>query len=266
MLASAGQGFGVRVWDHETGKQRAFLLCLSEVFSLAFAPDGKTLVAGGLDGLIHRWEVGTWKPLAPLQGHRGRVAGLAFTPNGAQLLSMSWDKTCRLWNWPDGRLAHEFYAPFDTFSGIGLSPDGWEFIWVGNEASIRVWDLTSKKEQVLSSETRGLAACYSPAGEWFAVSQSSGLIVLHDAHTKKVLRKTRSHSGGVRAMAFSPDGKVLASAGLDNTVRIWDAMTFLEMATFEGPLDELRALVWAPDGETLAAAGHDGKIWLWRRK
>ncbi|HYT87718.1 MAG TPA: WD40 repeat domain-containing protein, partial [Gemmataceae bacterium] len=66
--------------------------------SLAFAPDGRTLAAGGYDGRIHIWETGSRQVRRVLQGHRGWVQSLAFTSDGKRLASGSSDATVLLWD------------------------------------------------------------------------------------------------------------------------------------------------------------------------
>src|SRR5262249_56432440 len=69
-LASAGEDGTVRLWDLPSGKEVGRLEGHDDVYAVAFSPDGKTLVSGGLDnnassgdvnkinGSAHIWDVG----------------------------------------------------------------------------------------------------------------------------------------------------------------------------------------------------------------
>jgi WD40 repeat protein len=65
---------------------------------LAFAPDGKTLAAGGSSGVIYLWEIGTAKVRGIFTGHRARVMSLDFSPDGARLISGGHDTTALIWD------------------------------------------------------------------------------------------------------------------------------------------------------------------------
>jgi WD40 repeat protein len=74
------------------------------VFSVAFGPDGHTLVSSGGDGTVRLWgltDPAHPGPLGePLHGDTGAVFSVAFSPDGHTLASGSNDDTIRLWPTP----------------------------------------------------------------------------------------------------------------------------------------------------------------------
>ena len=69
------------------------------IWSLAFSPDGRTLVSGSrLE--IRLWDVVTGEQKGTLTGHEHDVLSLAFSPDGRTLASGGglWDYTLRLWD------------------------------------------------------------------------------------------------------------------------------------------------------------------------
>src|SRR5689334_9536241 len=56
------------------------------VFAVAFAPDGKTVAAAGLD-VIHVWDVAAGKELRRFGGKEQEIFALAFAPDGKLLVS-----------------------------------------------------------------------------------------------------------------------------------------------------------------------------------
>ena len=74
------------------------------VYSVAFAPDGKTLAtgSGSRDQTVKLWDVTTGKELATLKGHTrypSAVVSVAFAPDGKTLATVSWDMTVNVKLW-----------------------------------------------------------------------------------------------------------------------------------------------------------------------
>ncbi len=73
----------IRLWDVATGKTRFVFDCYEGDFcSLAFSPDGQTIVSGNENGLIRVWEVKTGKEVLRLQDRAYPLDALALSPDG----------------------------------------------------------------------------------------------------------------------------------------------------------------------------------------
>jgi WD40 repeat protein len=68
--------------------------------TLAFSPDGRYALSGGMDQSVRLWHVGTGKELCRFFGHLDYIAHVAFSPDGRYALSCSNDTTIRLWRLP----------------------------------------------------------------------------------------------------------------------------------------------------------------------
>jgi WD40 repeat protein len=58
-----------------------------KVTSVAFSPDGKTLVSGSMDSTVKLWSVESAKRMATLHKVGGNVTSAAFCPDGKTLAS-----------------------------------------------------------------------------------------------------------------------------------------------------------------------------------
>jgi hypothetical protein len=86
------------LWEVATGKAIHELAGRAEgVFNLAFAPDGRTLVAGSDDGTIIRWESLSSEEISRHGKHVGSVVGLAYSPSGRVLASAGTEGTLAVW-------------------------------------------------------------------------------------------------------------------------------------------------------------------------
>jgi WD40 repeat protein len=86
-LASSGDDNLVSVRDAASGELRAALRGhLSELLSLAFTPDGRTLASSAADGTVRLWHLPTWRELGVL--HDGEnLRDLEFVEQGSTLMA-----------------------------------------------------------------------------------------------------------------------------------------------------------------------------------
>ncbi len=71
--------------------------------SVAFSPDGKTILTGSYDNLACLYDVETGNQLLQLKGHKEEINALAFSPDGRIILTGSRDVTARLWDAKTGK-------------------------------------------------------------------------------------------------------------------------------------------------------------------
>jgi WD40 repeat protein len=147
LLAASGRGdAGVYLLDLA---QRKLIQTLppapngSNVYSVAWSPDGKRLAAGDGDGNVEVFDVRSGNRLAGARLHTAHVYSLVWSEDGRRVVSGSEDRTVRVW---DPENCNEFLR-LDTPScenhQLLWSPDGRKIIAAGNNGEVSIWDATA---------------------------------------------------------------------------------------------------------------------------
>lgn len=94
--------------------------------SVAFSPDGYSLVSASADQTISLWDVGSGQCDKALQGHSDWVRAVTMSSNGQTLASGSDDETIKLWDVKTGSelktlRANRFYEGMNITGVTGLT-------------------------------------------------------------------------------------------------------------------------------------------------
>jgi WD40 repeat protein len=207
----------LRLWDTATMKEGVQLEGnLHRIYSVAFSPDGKTIVAGsGGGGHLLRphgevtvWDAATGKQQTILkgEGRRDIVQAVVFSPDGKTLAAAStrWSEArakgerpkvteaIQLWDVATWRLQRVFVGHGRSVRSMAFTPDGQTLVST-DMSDVRLWDAATGKERALVKDAN------------------------HETDT----------------FAISPDGKKLATACQefsykDGTVQLWDMAKLLQ--------------------------------------
>jgi RNA polymerase sigma factor (sigma-70 family) len=263
----------VKLWDVAGRKELASFDGHSDVvFSVAFAPDGKTFASAGLDRTVKVWDVAQRKERATLRCDEGPVADLrsvhvgVYAPDGKVLaLAAEDDAKVVLIDAATGDVRHVLKGHTDPVLTLAISPDGKTLASGGWDTTVRLWDVATGKElRTLNGHRNQVyTLAFSPDGKTLASGGWDRTVRLWDVATGKELRTLDGHKASVRALAFSPDGKSLASGGGDHLVKLWDPSGAKNVVTLRGHKGAVRAVAFSADGKVLASAGEDGTARLW---
>jgi WD40 repeat protein len=291
----------VKLWDMAARKVRTTLRSnLGNSYSLAFTPDGKTLVVGhqhfsardGPTGGITLWDVATGQRKGLLQRTPPRgVVTVALACDGKTLVaSESWREGEKgayrsgitLWDLVGGKAVASLAE--GNPGALALSPDGKVLAWSGYvikdrqivAALVHRRDLAKQHDlpDLPNPAGKGPLSClaFSPDGRTLVGADYAGNVILWDTASAKVRATLQPEDGRrVVALAFSPDGKRLAAAignrrGRDREpglIALCEAATGQRLLTLTGHTNEVLSVAFSPDGTLLASGGADRTVRLW---
>jgi hypothetical protein len=92
--------------------------------SLTLAPDGRTVISGGMNGTIISYNLETGQKIHQFIGHTGDVWGIAASADGRFLVSGSGDQTVKLWEIASGKLLLTIFQGTDN-EWVAWTPEGY---------------------------------------------------------------------------------------------------------------------------------------------
>ena len=90
--------------------------------SVAFSPDGKTLVSGD-DHNISFWNPSTGQRKGTVKAHKGGVDALAFSSDGKFLASGGFDKSVKIWEVATTKFESKLFQHEAPIHSVAFSPD-----------------------------------------------------------------------------------------------------------------------------------------------
>jgi RNA polymerase sigma factor (sigma-70 family) len=226
MVACAGAGRGVCLWDVATGKELRQIGRKPHADTLAFSPDGKMIACS-------------------FQANLNSETALYVTENGRKIAELSPKRAISLAFAPDGK----------TIAGLFGLRSGIQFFDAATGAK--------QKREALSGDEDIYRMAWSPDSKKLAWLGQNGSVHLWDAIEAKEVGQWKAHEKDVISIDFSPDGKTLATGSPDGTVRLWDIATRDKKHTLDGKHPQVRSIIFSRDGRLLASGHSDGTIALW---
>jgi WD40 repeat protein/energy-coupling factor transporter ATP-binding protein EcfA2 len=211
------------------------------VWSLAFSPDGRMIVAGMWDN----------------SGSGG-------------------DKAV-LWDVSDPAHSHQIstlVASGGPVLSVAVSRDGRTVAMGSRDGTVILWDVTDpvhpRRQGALPQSTNSVGAVtFSPDGRSLATGSADKTATLWDVSTPSQPRQLSiltGHTDTVTAVAFSRDGHTLVTGSFDNTAILWqidDLSHPVRLDTLGGHSEPVSAVAFSPDEHTVLTGSSDQRAILW---
>ena len=317
-----------QLWNMETQKVvRKFGGHRMEVSAVAISKDQKFIATGDSAGNCKLWETATGKLIKELKpsskylrrAHERKINTIAFLPDGKSLITSSDDYTAVRWSIESGRDIATYKHP-NALTAMLITADGKSMVTTWLNGGLRVWDLDTNKDTVLSKngnynaislaaddktllavnrsfgpnlDARGKidlfdidqmqaikgatafldfnelggrvwSATFAPDGQtvvtvggedarlWSRTEQNTAALVTFKPHK------------AVAAASFSPDGRWVVTGSWDTSARVWDAASGKAVQKLEGHLSYVNSVVFSPDGQWILTSSNDCTAKLWK--
>ena len=244
------------------GRARSLSGHTGRVSSIVFAPDGRTLISGSIDGTIRFWDCWTGTETRKLAAHSGGVNSIVLSKDGKVLASGSYDRSAKTWNAVSGDHIKSFHGSLSQIFSVALSADGATLVTASESGTVRIWSPYGHQLNTIRGNGSGSwCLALSPDSETIASGTYSGTINLNKMETGEFIRSIEVGRGVVMGLAWSPDGQRLISGSRNGPVNVWDVASGLEIGEFPGV--DTRTVAISPDGRTIAAGFDCGEVKAW---
>jgi len=219
-------------------------------------------VTGGDDSKLRVWPLDFSDFLLEAH-HENAVTSIHTSKNGRKLSIGTASGTLGILDVSE----HSYYTILRSHVGAVLSiatrgKNGEEFVTVGNDGTIRLWDIISGQQKFEFSSPIDSPQCvvYHPSIHVISCGFASGSLRIFDVESTTTIVEKKEHAAPISAILYSKtdDHLRLFTGGLDGILTAYDALrgyeTLKKLNFNPGPVDSVRMCI-SPDGTRLAISG-----------
>ena len=239
------------------------------VVDVAFSPDGKRLLTGGLDTRVNLWDVDTGELLKSFSVHSFAVAGVCWINDGTSFISSDQAGYVRITDIESDQ--DDAILQQDQYSRAVCIRDSDGLIATGNGRKVVIRNADEKVLRSFNTDEKWSVRklSFSPDGRLLAVSSAEkGGLALWDPDSGELVHKLKKHIKAVVTLAFTPDGTKLVSGDYKSRVYVWDVATGKQLWSLKGLwIKGLYAnpcsVACSPDGKLIAGSSWYQALYLW---
>jgi WD40 repeat protein len=245
----------------------------SRLTSVAFTPNGVSVLLGSADAMVRQWKLVTGTPIQALVGHTNDVVAGAFSADGSLAATGACDGITRLWDTATGSEIWAVSLGDSCVSSVAMSSDG-TVVAVANgeigqllnsETGLLGHRLRSRGYTASTIAISADSAQVATAGEQVTIGNCQALCGSAEVWDLQSGQSVQAlpHVREVTEIAFSPDGTRLLTGSIDNLARIWDVASGDLIQLFRGHTDFVTTVAYAPSGRYILTGSTDRTAILW---
>ena len=226
-LVSCGWDHTVRFWDLDSASASGPIIQghSNMVTSVAFSPDGKSIVSGSGDSEVRLWGV-DGSAGRVLRGHEGRVTCVAFSPDGCRIVSGGNDTTLRLWKMDGSADPVIMRGHSKMVTSVAFSPHGKVIASSAYDATVRLWSSGDGTLRQTMNGHKNLVSSvvFSPDGSTLVSGGKDGTLqfwsLADDTVLPEPVRVWSREKEWFRSVTFSPNGELIVSGSCKDKDKI----------------------------------------------
>ena len=270
--------------DESRGLIRTFFGHQDSVYSLAFAPDGRTILSGSRDKTAKLWDVTTGEMIWSIEDP-GPFRSVAIAPDGRSCITASlpvfrgegqnreWVGKSQLCvrEISNGNIRRKLHEQ-SSIGDVAISGDGKYIAIGGNNSNLIIWktpaynQLQPLNDRVSPSTSASLS--FLPDSRFIIANYIDKTVRLWDIELGRVLRSFGPLNESFQSTAVSPDSKIVAVASYDQkTIDFWNLATgkglgSLQIKRSGASIEFIPVIEFSPDGSLmLFVAGNSIELW-----
>jgi WD40 repeat protein len=215
---------------------------------LAFSPDGKALLAGGMSEKVYVWNPATGAEVRCFADHEGGISALAVAPDSKSFAVADGGTSIRVRDLATGPDLVPLGGQRSPMWSVALSPDGLQVATASQEQTI-LWERTRAREllHLAPDASRVMSVAYAKNGQTLYTLHDDETLRLWDARTGRETRRLQIGKMWSRPILLSPGGDRLALLG-DNRINLLDASSGATIRTFTTPDISIFGVEFSRDG------------------
>jgi RNA polymerase sigma factor (sigma-70 family) len=235
----------------------------SNILSVAFSRDGKSLVAADSD-CVCTWDPATGRLIRTLRPERGTYGHVALTPDGELAAVVALDGHIGIWNTATGKELRRLEGDGDHALPV-FSPDGKLLATSnGRDKVINVWSVSSGNKAGQVTGKVSVPRAFSPDGNLLVAWDRDRKLSVNHIAGERLLYRLEPGTLDFAGLSFSPDGKVLAVTR-DTAVDLHEVETGRLLHRLDGHAVKALAVGFGPGGILVSTdCEHIARSWDWR--
>ncbi|XP_038717534.1 WD repeat-containing protein WDS homolog [Tripterygium wilfordii] len=273
-LASSSSDCTAIIWkvleDGKLTMKHALRSHQNPVSFVAWSPDDTKLLTCGNVEVLKLWDVETGTCKHTFGDHGFIVTSCAWFPDSKRLVcgSSEPEKGIYMWDCDGSEIKAWKGMRMPKVVDLAVTPDGENLVTVSSDKEIRILNLGTNAENVISEEHPITSLSISADSKYFIVNLNSQEIHLWDVAGKceKPLKYTghKQHKYVIRSCFGGVNSSFIASGSENSQVYIWNQQVSRPIEVLFGHSMTVNCVSWNPRRhQMLASASDDHTIRIW---